>query len=210
MNSSFTIGELELLREFQQRVINGEINDPYFSTFIGDITDDIDINSESLWHWTALAQHYGTHTRLADVTSDSLVALYFACERNPKDDGFVHIFQSNFNLIDRGNLSLAVFGENYFDVVAIKDDENDIHPREPQDDTTTVIIPPFPNRRVEVQKGAFCFKREIKSPAYWGGQLSYRVPANKKETILDELKKLGYEKDTIYPPEYGRNVPNNG
>ena len=81
-NSDFTIGELELLKEFQQKVLRGEVKDAYFSVFIGDISAEISIKSENLWHWTAFAQHYGTHTRLADVTADSLAALYFACERN--------------------------------------------------------------------------------------------------------------------------------
>jgi hypothetical protein len=183
-------------------VINGEILDPYFPVFIGDINAEIDINSESLWHWTSFAQHYGTHTRLADVTFDSLAALYFACEKNDGDDGFVHIFQDNFNTVDRGNLSLVGFGDSFFDVLTIKKYENDNHPKQPQSSTTTVIIPSFPNRRVEVQKGAFCFTRDIECQAYWGGQLTYRIPADKKEPIREELRRLGYENDTIYPPEY--------
>lgn len=203
-NSSLLKGEFELLTEFQERVIKREINDPYFPVFIGDINEPIRTDSEKLWHWTAFAQHYGTHTRLADVTSDSLAALYFACEKNMDENGFVHIFRDNFNTIDRGNLHLVEFGESFFDVLAIKDDEKDKHPRRPNGNTTTVIIPTFPNRRIEVQKGAFCFTRDPNIQAYWGGQLTIEVLAEKKnkQTILRDLERLGYTNDSIYPPEY--------
>lgn len=203
-SSNYTIGELDLLREFQQKVISGDIRDPYFPVFIEDINGEIPINSENLWHWTSFAQHYGTQTRLADVTGDSLAALYFACEKNFDDNGYVHIFKDNFNTVDRGNLGLVNFGDSFFDVLEIKDDENDKHPRTPNGDTTTLIVPTFPNRRIEAQRGSFCFTRDINIAAYWGGQLSLEVLAENdtKQQILTEMKRLGYTENSIYPPEY--------
>ena len=43
----------------------------------------------------ALLQHHGIYTRLLDVTESPLVALYFACCSNPKNDGEFFIFKNN-------------------------------------------------------------------------------------------------------------------
>jgi hypothetical protein len=203
-NSKFTIGELATLRTFQQEVLKGDIKDRYFHVFMNNIDSEIVIDTDNLWHWTSFAQHYGTPTRLVDVTADSLVALYFACERDFDENGYVHIFKDNYNAVNGGNSELVKFGGSFFDVLEIKDEENDKDPKTPNGDTTTVMIPTFPNRRVEAQKGAFCFTRDPDLPAYWGGQLSIEVLAqnNAKKKILTDLKRLGYSDTRIFPPEY--------
>ncbi|GEM_PF-498916 len=43
------------------------------------------------WQWLALAQHYGTPTRLLDWSETPLVALYFAVWENDELDGVVHV-----------------------------------------------------------------------------------------------------------------------
>ena len=42
------------------------------------------------WECLALAQHYGLPTRLVDWTKNPLVALFFAAESNPDEDGAVY------------------------------------------------------------------------------------------------------------------------
>ena len=203
-NSEFTIGEYKLLQDFQKKVLSGEIYDPYFKTFIGNLDAEINISDESLWHWTSLAQHYGEPTRLVDVTSDCLAALYFASEKNHDENGFVHVFKYNYDKVDRNNIHLVEFGESYFDIISVRNDADEKYPSTPQSTTTAVISPSFPNRRVEAQKGAFCFTRANDMQAYWGGQLTFEVDSgeeNKKE-ILTQLERLGYSNETIYPHEF--------
>lgn len=201
-SSEYTVGELEVLQKFQEKILSDEIYDPYFKTFMGNIEEQINVDSESLWHWTSLAQHYGEPTRLVDVTSDSLAALYFASEHHDDSPGYVHIFQQNFNEVNRNNLGKVEFGDSFFDLLAIKDHIDDRHPVKPQSDTTAVISPSFPNRRVEAQKGYFCFTRGVGIQAYWGGQLTFEI-TNKAE-IRIELQRLGYTHETIYPKEYSK------
>ena len=200
--SEYTVGELYVLREFQKKLLSGDVYDPYFETFIGNIEESINVKSESLWHWTSLAQHYGETTRLVDVTSDSLAALYFASDKYDDLPGYVHIFQYNFNEVNRNNLGKVEFGDSFFDLVAIKDHINDRHPVKPQSDTTAVIFPSFPNRRVEAQKGCFCFTRGVGIQAYWGGQLTFKI--DNKVQIRTELERLGYTKETIFPREHNQ------
>lgn len=201
-SSEYTVGELQVLKEFQEKLCRGEVYDPYFKTFIGSIEAAINIKSESLWHWTSLAQHYGEPTRLVDVTSDCLAALYFASEKYDDLPGYVHIFQYNFNEVNRNNLVKVKFGDSFFDLVAIQDYIDDRHPVRPNSDTTAVIFPSFPNRRVEAQKGCFCFTRAIGIQAYWGGQLTFEV--SNKAKIRTELRRLGYTEENMYPIEYNQ------
>lgn len=43
----------------------------------------------------AKLQHYGIPTRLLDITSNPLTALYFACKDHPEKDGEVFVFKTN-------------------------------------------------------------------------------------------------------------------
>lgn len=51
-----------------------------------------DFENQSYLGKLVTMQHYGTPTRLLDITSNSLNALYFACEDKMKDDGRVLLF----------------------------------------------------------------------------------------------------------------------
>lgn len=202
-SSEFTVGELDVLQKFQKKIQSGEIYDPYSKMFMGNINNEIDVRSESLWHWASLAQHYGEPTRLVDITSDSLAALYFASEKHDELPGYVHIFQQSFNEINRNNIEKVEFGDSFFDLMTIKDEIDYRYPVDPiSSDITSVISPSFPNRRVEVQKGYFCFTRAIGIRAYWGGQLTFEV--SNKDNIRMELQRLGYTHETIYPNEYNK------
>ena len=46
-------------------------------------------NIDNFIHWAEYAQHYGVPTRFLDLTSNPLVALFFACNSSESEDGVV-------------------------------------------------------------------------------------------------------------------------
>ena len=65
----------------------------------------------------AKMQHYGIPTRLIDITSDALIALFFAVQNSDNtDDGYVYLYSQQQHDLDSRNvrlLSLLVTLENY-------------------------------------------------------------------------------------------------
>lgn len=198
--TSFTIGELKSLRQCQENVLAGKLMDEYFLKFIDDPAAEIDVTSRFLLQWAALAQHYNKNqchpTRLIDLTRDPFVALYFAVNSNPNDSGFVYYFKHNFNEISATTKIKA--GGTYFDVLEIE--SSDGYPYHPQDDTLTIARTPFPNRRVEAQRGAFGWVRENHTGCH-KGSLIIEIPSESKQMILDQLQRLNYDDYTLFQHE---------
>lgn len=200
-NTTFTRGELDSLKTCQDNLLSGKLLDEYFLKFINDPAAPIDVGSVDLLQWAALAQHYNHNqchpTRLIDITRDPLVALYFAVESEPENNGFVYYFKDNFNDITPNKI--LKHGGTYLDVLEVSD-PGDKHPCTPNDETLAVARTPFPNRRVEAQRGAFCWTRGIEFGCH-KGSLIIEIPSDCKETILTELKRLNYDDYTLFPNE---------
>ena len=196
----YTQGELEALRQCQADYLAGEIDDRYFDRFFSNVEAEISLDSEDLLHWTALAQHYNQNqrnpTRLLDVTTDALVALYFAVSSHPDEDGFV--FWATGNCNDLSNLpETETQGGIWLDIMRIRATDGGVDYR-PADDTLNFIRPPFPNRRIEAQRGAFLWTRQIDNH-HFGRGLIVRVPSTAKPEIMNGLKALNYNADILFP-----------
>lgn len=199
-STSFTKGELSSLKKCQEKLLSGKLTDEYFLKFIDDPAAEIDVTSNNLLHWAALAQHYNRNkchpTRLIDITRDPLVALYFAVNSEPEESGFVCYFKDNYNEITPDKI--IKFGGTYFDVLEVGSPGD--RPCHPNDDTLAVARTPFPNRRIEAQRGAFCWTRQIDISCH-KGSLIIEIASDYKETILTELKRLNYDDYTLFPNE---------
>jgi len=117
--------------------------------------------------WLAIMQHYGTPTRLLDVTLSPYIALYFALEA---DSGDCCIFAINHAEIKNRNQRVLIhktykrINDNYF--------VNEPKPDDPDNDNLfseglkakqfiTVFSPQYGNERWVIQQGLFLVPSQI-------------------------------------------------
>ncbi|USS85595.1 FRG domain-containing protein [Fructilactobacillus myrtifloralis] len=53
------------------------------------------LTQKEIENFLSYSQHHGLPTELLDITANPLVALYFACDSNPKEDGFLYLFSNS-------------------------------------------------------------------------------------------------------------------
>ena len=207
-----TRGEVAALEQCRLDQRSGEIGDAFFERVHGDLIRrrwppgswfrrQIDVESQELFFWASLAQHYNREqrypTRLLDVTSDPLVALYFATSSDEDRDGFVWILVDQFN--DISHQPATETASSYLDILRIagSDAAGNYHL---DDDTLTLMRSPLPsNTRMVAQRGAFIWARGTGLESYRQGGLVVRIPAEAKQELRHGLSRLGITRAALFP-----------
>ena len=143
-----------------------------------------------------LMQHYGIPTRLIDVTTNPLVALYFACQGNPDKDGVVFIFEENveYDINDENIVATFSYLKNngtIQDFEKLLNKENIIY-----NDRTTIetilnkkyilINPKLNNPRIVAQHGLFlCCSNNSGQ-----GNLDNLTPIKKRSFPIESSKRI--------------------
>lgn len=179
------------------------------------------INCKNNLEKLVLMQHYGIPTRLLDITTNPLVALYFSCEGEVEEDGAVYIFEENHDtdlnsreivasfsfLKDNGTLEdfkkilekdKVIFEENIIDTLLNK--------------RYVLINPKLNNDRIVAQQGFFlcCSNKSTEGKIEANNQIkkkAFSVEAARKiiiskeykKDILRELEFLGIKKSVLFP-----------
>ena len=136
-------------------------------------------------------QHYGGQTRLLDVTKAQEVALFFACESNFDEDGYVYFFF--------GATVISLWAPETNSMDSILKYYNFM-----ERDDVCYLLDTYKKRskRMKSQLGRFiCWQdptQPIPVPLY-----IIRIKHSAKKQILREIRKYGYSPEKLFPDLYG-------
>ena len=125
--------------------------------------------------WLFLAQHYGIPTRLLDWTESPLIALYFACDKDPEQESAVYKIVMNKEYIN-----YLVFDP--FQITEIG-----------------LLRPRHTDVRYINQAGVFTIHPSPSEPMSWQAIGKYVFTAKVKNEIRWQLRKMGIHASLIFP-----------
>lgn len=157
-------------------------------------------------------QHYGIPTRLLDLTSNPLVALYFACDSQLDEDGVVYATHSP--IFRSTDLHISVVAECLFShkshgkIWSPKDGIQIGRESISHDDIERIVLEnrtPFTfeaalsNPRIKNQNGFFALYRGAGDWKEIKHFKSIYVKKEHKEKIITQLSKIGIDSSFLFP-----------
>ncbi len=165
-------------------------------------------------------QHYELPTRLLDITTNPLVALYFACKEYKNEDGELLIYpmmKEQIKYYDSDSVcilsNLAKLSSNFiftkdkdYLVYDIQQDKPNFRGKYLKAEATKkvfCVMPKLNNDRIICQQGAFFIfgmgTSKDKPAKLTDEPIKIRILAKGKEAILNELQMLGINEATLFP-----------
>ncbi|MBB1124301.1 FRG domain-containing protein [Limosilactobacillus sp. Lr3000] len=168
---------LEILKECDEKIIESivpslfrkekfvESEDKLYINFLMQ-APDLFAHCNNNFERLALMQHHQLPTRLLDLTTNPLIALFFSCS-NPNENGVVYPFSNRLNFeIFKNNLELL-------DKQNILDDFKDIG------ESNNIFL----TRKVSIRKSAFSDEVELESTIV-------RMSPDDKQALLNEISRF--------------------
>lgn len=165
-------------------------------------------------------QHYELPTRLLDITTNPLIALYFACKEYKNEDGELLIYpmmREQIKYYDSDSVcvlsNLAKLPSNFiftkdkdYLVYDIQQDKPSFKGKYLKADATKKVLcvmPKLNNERIICQQGAFFIfgmgASKDKPAQLTDEPIKIRILAESKDVILKELQMLGINEATLFP-----------
>lgn len=165
-------------------------------------------------------QHYELPTRLLDITSNPLVALFFACQGDDNTDGAVLVYSILYNQVKyydsdsvcilsnlvKRPIEFDFDEQKYYLIYDIQKDKPSFNGKYLENDAihkVFCVLPKLNNNRIICQDGAFFIFGMGDSkdkPATLPDQPSkIIIKADSKKHILKELELLGIDEASLFP-----------
>ena len=159
--------------------------------------------------WLLLMQHYGAPTRLLDWTESPLTACFFSVEGQrpiespgdvPSEDGALFALSPYLLNLSQISLDRVLIGNNSRAIEAV---QPAFSPADQDVDYVVALLPFEFDIRSMAQQSAFTIHPRDLSlesiPESDGWLIKFLIPMSAKESIRDDLKRLGTHESQLFP-----------